>query len=111
MKKLSGGQRRKIDIARALFHHPKILILDEPTTGLDPQTRKNIWNVINKLRKEEQITVLLTTHYMEEAADADYVVIIDSGKKVASGTPLELKINIQVILLLYIMLKKKMLLN
>ena len=90
-KKLSGGQRRKIDIARALFHHPKILILDEPTTGLDPQTRKNIWNVINKLRKEEQITVLLTTHYMEEAADADYVVIIDSGKKVASGTPLELK--------------------
>lgn len=91
VKKLSGGQRRKIDIARALFHHPKILILDEPATGLDPQTRKNIWNVINKLRKEEQITVLLTTHYMEEAADADYVVIIDSGKKVASGTPLELK--------------------
>ena len=91
VKKLSGGQRRKIDIARALFHHPKILIIDEPTTGLDPQTRKNIWNVINKLRKEEQITVLLTTHYMEEAADADYVVIIDSGKKVASGTPLELK--------------------
>lgn len=91
VKKLSGGQRRKIDIARALFHHPKILILDEPTTGLDPQTRKNIWNVINKLRKEEQITVLLTTHYMEEAADAAYVVIIDSGKKVASGTPLELK--------------------
>lgn len=91
VNKLSGGQRRKIDIARALFHHPKILILDEPTTGLDPQTRKNIWNVINKLRKEEQITVLLTTHYMEEAADADYVVIIDSGKKVASGTPLELK--------------------
>ena len=91
VKKLSGGQRRKIDIARALFHHPKILILDEPTTGLDPQTRKNIWNVINKLRKEEQITVLLTTHYMEEAADADYVVIIDSGKEVASGTPLELK--------------------
>lgn len=91
VKKLSGGQRRKIDIARALFHHPNILILDEPTTGLDPQTRKNIWNVINKLRKEEQITVLLTTHYMEEAADADYVVIIDSGKKVASGTPLELK--------------------
>lgn len=91
VKKLSGGQRRKIDIARALFHHPKILILDESTTGLDPQTRKNIWNVINKLRKEEQITVLLTTHYMEEAADADYVVIIDSGKKVASGTPLELK--------------------
>lgn len=91
VKKLSGGQRRKIDIARALFHYPKILILDEPTTGLDPQTRKNIWNVINKLRKEEQITVLLTTHYMEEAADADYVVIIDSGKKVASGAPLELK--------------------
>lgn len=89
--KLSGGQRRRIDIARALLHHPKILILDEPTTGLDPQTRKLLWNVIEELRKKENMTVFLTTHYMEEAADADYVVILDSGKLSAEGTPLELK--------------------
>ncbi len=89
--KLSGGQRRRVDIARALLHKPKILILDEPTTGLDPQTRKILWNVISNLRKEENMTVFLTTHYMEEAADADYVVIIDSGKISAEGTPLELK--------------------
>lgn len=89
--KLSGGQRRRIDIARALFHKPKILILDEPTTGLDPQTRKTLWNVIASLRKNENMTVFLTTHYMEEAAEADYVVIIDSGKISAEGTPLELK--------------------
>ena len=89
--KLSGGQKRRVDVARALIHNPKILILDEPTTGLDPQTRKNIWDVVTKLRKEKGVTVLLTTHYMEEAADADYVVIIDSGKIVAEGTPLELK--------------------
>lgn len=89
--KLSGGQRRRIDIARALFHKPKILILDEPTTGLDPQTRKAVWNVVDKLRENENITVFLTTHYMEEAAEADYVVILDSGKIVAKGTPQELK--------------------
>lgn len=89
--KLSGGQRRRIDIARALLHDPSILILDEPTTGLDPQTRKLLWNVIDKLRKERQMTVFLTTHYMEEAADADYVVILDSGKIAAEGTPLQLK--------------------
>ena len=91
LKNLSGGQKRRIDIARALIHKPKILILDEPTTGLDPQTRKMIWNVINKLRKDENMTVFLTTHYMEEAAEADYVVIIDGGKSIAKGTPLELK--------------------
>lgn len=89
--KLSGGQLRRIDIARALLHNPKILILDEPTTGLDPQTRKILWNVISSLRKEKNMTVFLTTHYMEEAAEADYVVIIDSGKISAKGTPLELK--------------------
>ena len=89
--KLSGGQRRKIDIARALIHNPKILILDEPTTGLDPQTRTTMWKVINDLRKNTGMTVLLTTHYMEEASDADYVVIIDGGKKVAEGTPYDLK--------------------
>ena len=89
--KLSGGQRRRIDIARAWFHKPKILILDEPTTGLDPQTRRLIWNVISSFRKDENMTVFLTTHYMEEAAEADYVVIIDDGKISAEGTPLELK--------------------
>lgn len=89
--KLSGGQRRRIDIARALLHRPKILILDEPTTGLDPQTRKLLWDVVLRLRREENMTVFLTTHYMEEAADADYVVILDSGKISAEGTPLQLK--------------------
>lgn len=89
--KLSGGQRRKIDVARALLHKPKILILDEPTTGLDPQTRRTMWKVIDGLRKSNKMTVLLTTHYMEEAGDADYVLIIDGGKRVAEGTPIELK--------------------
>ena len=89
--KLSGGQRRRIDIARALLHEPKILILDEPTTGLDPQTRSLLWKTVEDLRHETGMTVFLTTHYMEEAADADYVVILDSGKIVAEGTPLELK--------------------
>ena len=88
--KLSGGQRRKADIARALFHSPSLLILDEPTTGLDPQTRKTLWQVIENLRREG-LTVLLTTHYMEEAADSDHIVIIDSGEIIAEGTPLELK--------------------
>lgn len=89
--KLSGGQRRRIDVARALLHDPKILILDEPTTGLDPQTRRLLWNVIAGLREQRHMTVFLTTHYMEEAADADYVVILDSGKIAAEGTPLQLK--------------------
>lgn len=86
-----AGQKRRIDIARAIIHNPKILILDEPTTGLDPRTRTLVWNAIESLRKELKMTVFLTTHYMEEASDADYVVIIDEGKKVASGTPLDLK--------------------
>lgn len=89
--KLSGGQRRRVDVARALLHKPSILILDEPTTGLDPQTRNIVWQVLDGLRKSEGMTVFLTTHYMEEAADADYVVILDSGKIAAEGTPLQLK--------------------
>lgn len=91
VKKLSGGQRRRIDIARALLHRPKILVLDEPTTGLDPQTRRLLWDVIRRQRVEEGVTVFLTTHYMEEAADADYVVILESGSIAAEGTPLALK--------------------
>ena len=89
--KLSGGQRRRIDIARALLHRPEVLILDEPTTGLDPQTRRMIWSVIEALRRDEGLTVFLTTHYMEEAADADYVIILDDGRISASGSPLALK--------------------
>ncbi len=91
LAKLSGGQKRKIDIARALLNRPKILILDEPTTGLDPQTRKTVWTVVEKLQREEKMSVFLTTHYMEEAAKADYVVILDHGKVAAEGTPRQLK--------------------
>ena len=91
--KLSGGQKRRVDDARALLNNPKILILDEPTTGLDPEARKALWSVVTTLRKNQNMTVFLTTHYMEEAADADYVVILDSGKISAEGTPLELKNN------------------
>ncbi len=89
--KLSGGQRRRVDIARALVHDPKILILDEPTTGLDPQTRKSVWEAIHALRRVRRLTVFLTTHYMEEAADADRVVILDGGKVLANDTPHNLK--------------------
>lgn len=91
--KLSGGQKRRVDVARALLNNPKILILDEPTMGLDPEARKALWSVVTSLRKNQNMTVFLTTHYMEEAADADYVVILDSGKISAEGTPLELKNN------------------
>ncbi|MBQ9375703.1 MAG: ATP-binding cassette domain-containing protein [Ruminococcus sp.] len=89
--KLSGGQRRRCDIARALINSPKVLFLDEPTTGLDPQTRKSVWETIIALQKKLNMTVFLTTHYMEEAANADYVIIIDDGMISAQGTPLQLK--------------------
>lgn len=89
--KLSGGQRRRIDIARALLHRPRLLILDEPTTGLDPQTRRDVWQVVEDLRHREGMTVFLTTHYMEEAATADHVVILDRGRIAAEGSPLALK--------------------
>lgn len=91
IQKLSGGQKRRVDIARAIIHHPKILILDEPTTGLDPGTRSKVWRIISKLREDFKMTIFLTTHYMEEAADADYVTILDKGRIIAEGTPLELK--------------------
>lgn len=89
--KLSGGQRRRADIARALINTPKILFLDEPTTGLDPQTRQSVWDTIHNLQKQTGMTVFLTTHYMEEAAKADYVVVIDNGLISAKGTPAQLR--------------------
>lgn len=91
LKQLSGGQRRRVDIARAMVNDPKILILDEPTTGLDPQTRISVWNLINKLRQDTGMTVFLTTHYMEEAEKASYAVIMNKGKIIAEGTPVDLK--------------------
>lgn len=89
--KLSGGQRRRCDIARALVHTPKILILDEPTTGLDPQTRQSVWETVTCLQKDTGMTVFLTTHYMEEAAGADYVIVLDGGEIAAKGTPQKLR--------------------
>jgi multidrug/hemolysin transport system ATP-binding protein len=89
--KLSGGQRRRADIARALLQNPQILFLDEPTTGLDPQTRKLIWQTVHNLRRETGMTVFLTTHYMEEAAESDSITILSQGKISAQGTPSELK--------------------
>jgi len=90
---LSGGQRRKADIARALINWPEILILDEPTTGLDPKSRKDIWRLINKLRMEKEITIFLTTHYMEEVIDADKIVVIDKGVILATGSSEELRLK------------------
>ncbi len=89
--KLSGGQRRRCDVARALLHSPRLLILDEPTTGLDPKTRRDLWNTVDSLRRVRGMTVFLTTHYMEEAADSDRVVILDGGKVMADDTPVHLK--------------------
>lgn len=89
--RLSGGQRRRADIARALVHTPQILFLDEPTTGLDPQTRQNVWDTVRRLKEATGMTVFLTTHYMEEAAASDYVTIIDHGRIAAQGTPAELR--------------------
>lgn len=90
-KTLSGGQKRRTEIARALFSNPEILLLDEPTTGLDPETRQMVWKVIEDLKKNHGMTIFLTTHYMEEASNADHVVIINKGKIVAEGTPAVLK--------------------
>ena len=88
---LSGGMKRRVEIARGLVHFPKVLFLDEPTTGLDPQTRANVWDYIHELQKQKQITIFLTTHYMEEAEICNKVAIIDHGKIVAHDTPYNLK--------------------
>ncbi len=92
VKTFSGGMKRRLEISRGLIHHPKILFLDEPTLGLDPQTRNNLWNHMKKLNEKENMTVFLTTHYMEEAEKiADRIAIIDHGKIISQGTPEELK--------------------
>ncbi|EMS71579.1 ABC transporter ATP-binding protein [Ruminiclostridium cellobioparum] len=88
---LSGGMKRRVEIARGLVHYPRVLFLDEPTTGLDPQTRANIWDYIYKLQKQKNITIFLTTHYMDEAEICDKVAIMDHGKIVAYDTPYNLK--------------------
>ncbi|MDR1213421.1 MAG: ATP-binding cassette domain-containing protein [Propionibacteriaceae bacterium] len=88
---LSGGEKRRVDIARALFHEPATLFLDEPTTGLDPASREQVWEAITGLRETLGLTVLLTTHYMHETEAADYVLVIDHGRKLASGTPMALR--------------------
>ena len=88
---LSGGQKRRVEIAAALMHTPELLFLDEPTTGLDPATRKDVWSIIEELQKNEKMTVFLTTHYMEEAARADKIIIMDHGNIITQGTPFALK--------------------
>lgn len=90
-KDLSGGQKRICDVARVLIHKPEILFLDEPTTGLDPKTRRTLWESIEKIRRENNMTVFLTTHYMEEAAKADKIAVMNKGKIVAEGTPFKIK--------------------
>jgi ABC-2 type transport system ATP-binding protein len=91
VKTLSGGMKRKLEILRSLMHQPKVLFLDEPTTGLDPVSRKNLWQYLKEIRKKTKTTIFLTTHYLEEAEGSDYVCIIDNGKIVAKGTPEEIK--------------------
>lgn len=91
VKTFSGGMKRKLEIVRGLIHHPKLLFLDEPTTGLDPQSRKNLWSYLKTVRKNENLTLFLTTHYLEEAEESDRICIIDNGKIVSLGTPLDIK--------------------
>ena len=94
VKTFSGGMKRRLEIARGVLHHPKVLFLDEPTLGLDPQTRKHIWDYLQELRRREGVTLFMTTHYMDEAEFCDRIAIIDRGKIVALGTPAELKSRI-----------------
>ncbi len=91
VKNFSGGMKRRLEIARGLLHYPRVLFLDEPTIGLDPQTRNTIWDFIGALRKKEKITVFMTTHYMEEAENCDRIAIMDHGRIIAEGTPAKLK--------------------
>jgi len=90
-KTLSGGQKRKIELIRALFSRPEILLLDEPTTGLDPETRREVWKSILKLKTRDELTIFLTTHYLEETEDSDHIIMIHKGKIIAEGTPKDLK--------------------
>lgn len=91
VKTLSGGMKRKLEIIRSLMHQPKVLFLDEPTTGLDPVSRQNLWSYLQEIRKSEKITIFLTTHYLEEAEGSDYICVIDNGEIVSQGTPAEIK--------------------
>jgi ABC-2 type transport system ATP-binding protein len=91
LKKFSGGMKRKLEIMRGLIHKPRVLFLDEPTIGLDPLSRRNLWEYITKVRAESATTVLLTTHYLEEAEQADRICIVNKGKVVSLGSPLQLK--------------------
>jgi len=91
VKTYSGGMKRKLEILRSLIHRPRVLFLDEPTTGLDPQSRRNLWEYLREVRREEDTTIFLTTHYLEESEEADRVCIVGGGKVVASGTPDEVK--------------------
>lgn len=102
IKTFSGGMKRKIEIVRSLMHSPKVLFLDEPTSGLDPLSRKNLWNYLLEIKKREKITIFLTTHYLEEAEDADRICIIDKGKIVSLGTPNKIKKDL---------IKKKLIIN
>lgn len=91
VKTLSGGMKRKLEIIRSLMHQPRVLFLDEPTTGLDPISRKNLWVYLQDIRKKQEITIFLTTHYLEEAEGSDYICIIDKGNITSKGTPKEIK--------------------
>ncbi|HEX7588675.1 MAG TPA: ABC transporter ATP-binding protein [Anaerolineae bacterium] len=94
IKTFSGGMKRKLEIIRSLIHRPRVLFLDEPTSGLDPASRRTLWEYLNKVRSEYQTTIFLTTHYLEEAEQADRICILNKGKVVANGTPAEVKANL-----------------
>ena len=96
VQNFSGGMKRRLEIARGLMHSPRVLFLDEPTVGLDPQTRLSIWGYINELREQENITIFLTTHYMDEAENCDRIAIMDFGRIVAQDTPEALKASVGV---------------
>lgn len=94
IKTFSGGMKRKLEIMRSLMHHPKILFLDEPSSGLDPITRKNLWDYLEEVRQKQKITIFLTTHYLEEAEDSTHICVINQGKIISFGTPADLKMNL-----------------